>query len=124
MMIDNLVALLMGIPPMLAGGWGAWFVAGLLLSLWTRREKNRLVVHDHSYDYAPVQSKHKSGPVEVAVAVERPPRPAKKAPHSTGDAFGDLAALLEPQGGSHRMPGEAAVDTQEVPVLAAPRSLP
>ena len=71
--------------------------------------------------------KHKSGPVEVAVAVavERPHRPVKNAPHSAGDAFGELAALLEPQEGSHRMPGEAPVEPHhEAPLLAAPRSLP
>ena len=64
--------------------------------------------------------KHKSGPVEVAVAVaiERPHRPVKNVPHSAGDAFGELAALLEPQEGSHRMPGEAG----RAPRSAAARS--
>ena len=127
MLINDLAATLMGIPPMLAVGWGAWFVIGLGLSIWGRREKNRLVVH-HQPMHAP---KHKSGPVEVAVAVavERPHRPVKNVPHSSGDAFGELAALLEPQEGSHRMPGEAPVEPRhephhEAPLLAAPRSLP
>jgi hypothetical protein len=112
----------MTIPPMLAAGWGAWFVFGVGLSIWVRREKNRLVVHEHYHE-----PKHKSGPVEVAVAVavERPHRPVKNVPHSAGDAFGELAALLEPQEGTHRMPGEAPVEGhQEAPLLAAPRSLP
>lgn len=124
MLINDLVATLMAIPPMLAAGWGAWFVVGLGLSIWGRRENNRLVIHHHE----PVRTpKHKSGPVEVAVAVavERPHRPVKNVPHSAGDAFGELAALLEPQEGSHRMPGEAPVEAHhEAPLLAAPRSLP
>ena len=39
MLINDLIALLMGIPPMLAGQWAAWFFVGLILSIWTRREK-------------------------------------------------------------------------------------
>lgn len=124
MLINDLVATLMTIPPMLAAGWGAWFAFGLGLSIWGRRENNRLVIHHHEPVHTP---KHKSGPVEVAVAVavERPHRPVKNVPHSAGDAFGELAALLEPQEGSHRMPGEAPVEAHhEAPLLAAPRSLP
>ena len=129
MLINDLVATLMGIPTMLAAGWGAWFVVGLGLSIWGRREKNRLVIHDH---HQPMHTpKHKYGTVVVAVAiaVERPHRPVKNVPHSAGDAFGELAALLEPQEGSHRMPGEAPVEAHrephhEAPLLAAPRSLP
>jgi hypothetical protein len=125
MLINDLVALLMAIPTTLAAGWGVWFAIGLGLSIWGRREKNRLVIHHHQPMHTP---KHKSGPVEVAVAVavERPHRPAKNVvPHSAGDAFGELAALLEPQEGSHRMPGEAPVEAHhEAPLLAAPRSLP
>lgn len=118
MLINDAVALLMQIPPTLAGGWAAWFFVGLLLSVWGRREKSRPVVHGPS-------QRHKSGPVAVAVAEARPVRAAKTAPHSSGDAFGELAALLEPQEGSHRMPGESPVAKhQEAPVLAAPQSLP
>ena len=129
MLINDFVDLLMRIPPMLAGGWAAWFVVGLLLSVWGRREKGLTVMHGYD-DPMPMHTpKHKSGPVEVAVAVavERP-RPPKKnvpVPHSSGDAFGELAALLEPAEGSHRMPGESRVEAhQEAPMLVAPRSLP
>ena len=115
MSMNDLVALLMHIPPMLAGGWAAWFVVGLVLSIWGRRESERIVVEDE-------MPRHKSGSVQVA---ERPARPAKNVAHSAGDAFGELAALLEPQEGLHRMPGESPVSPhQEAPVLAAPRSLP
>jgi hypothetical protein len=115
MLVNDVIALLMQIPPMLAGGWGAWFVVGLMLSIWGRREKARLVVHGESphYQYDPV-------PV-----VERPSRPVTTVPHSSGDAFGELAALLEPQEGLHRMPGESPfTPKQEAHVLAAPQSLP
>jgi hypothetical protein len=122
MLINDLIALLMAIPPMLAGGWGAWFLVGLMLSVWGRRDKARLVVDDPWSE--PVQSpRHKPEPV---AAYERPARPVKTVvPHSSGDAFGELAALLEPQEGLHRMPGESPVTpNQEAPALAAPRSLP
>lgn len=127
-MINDLVATLMGISTTLAVGWGAWFLIGIGLAVWARREQNSFAFDDRAPMHAPMHTpKHKSGPVEVAVAVavERPQRPVKNVPHSSGDAFGELAALLEPQEGSHRMPGEAAAEAhQEAPLLAAPRSLP
>ena len=48
---------------------------------------------------------------------------------SSGDAFGELEALLEPPAGSHRMPGEASPVSTEpsrsaAPVPGAPQSLP
>ena len=124
MLINDLVALLMQIPPILAGGWAAWFVVGLMLSIWGRRDKAGLVTYDESslYDQSP---RHRPEPVQVVERAERPARPAKNVPHSSGDAFGELAALLEPQEGLHRMPGESPVaPNQEAPLLAAPRSLP
>ncbi len=122
MLINDFVSLLMQIPATLAGGWAVWFLLGLVLSVWGRREKSRVVVHDESPWQQP----------EPAVMEERPERPvrrpAKNVPHSAGDAFGELAALLEQQEGTHRMPGEASPvlreETQEAPALAAPRSLP
>ncbi len=121
MLINDLIALLMQIPPMLAGGWGAWFLVGLVLSIWGRRDQARLVVDDPWSEHVQ-SSRHTSAPVAVH---ERPARPAKNVPHSSGDAFGELAALLEPQEGLHRMPGETPVTpNQEAPLLAAPRSLP
>lgn len=122
MLINDFVSLLMQIPATLAGGWAVWFLLGLVLSVWGRREKSRLVVHDESPWQQP----------EPAVMEERPERPvrrpAKNVPHSSGDAFGELAALLEQQEGTHRMPGEASPvlreEAQEAPALAAPRSLP
>ena len=123
----------------LAAQWGVWFAVGLGLSIWGRREK----AHGYAYDYADAHSHahadaHAAPPVEAVKpkAVERQPRPAT-APHASGDAFGELEALLEPFAGSHRMPGEApsapaaaAAPAPESPVLreaprlAAPQSLP
>jgi hypothetical protein len=111
MLINDLVGLLMRVPPMLAASWGAWFAVGLMLSIWQRRERARLVVHAPS-------PKHKSG-VRPPSGV-RAPKPVKAVPVSSGDAFGDLEALLEPTPtGLHRRPGEASS-----PILAAPQSLP
>lgn len=112
MLINDLVGLLMRVPPALAASWGAWFAVGLMLSIWQRKERARLVVH------AP-PPRHKSG-VRPPSGV-RAPRPVKAvAPATAGDAFGDLEALLEPTpSGMHRRPGE-----EPSPILAAPQSLP
>ena len=122
MLINDIVDLLMGMPRMLAVGWGVWFVAGLVLSIWTRREKSRLVVHAHVPAPRP-----KSGPRPAA-------RVAKPVPHTNGDPFGDLEALFnQAPEGSHRMPGEVPAPApapaineplRNAPVLAAPQSLP
>lgn len=112
MLINDLIALLMQIPPMLAGAWGAWFAVGLVLSIWQRKERERLIVHGPS-------PKHKSG-VRPPSGV-RAPKPGRAVAPSSGDAFGELEALLEPtSSGLHRRPG----DEQPPPMLAAPQSLP
>lgn len=121
MLINDLVALLMQIPPVLAGSWGAWFFVGLLLSIWQRKEKARLVVHGPA-------PKHKSGvrpPADVRVS-----KPVTSVPLSAGDAFGELEALLEPQIGTHRTPGESpvlagvTVTGSNGAAIAAPHGLP
>ena len=121
-MINDLIALLMQVPPRLAAGWGAWFFVGLLLSMWGRREKMYLIVH-----------KHKSG---VRAAAAKPPSGvrapvSKNLPASAADAFADLERLFEePEAKSHRMPGErsspvlAEVTGSNGAALAAPQSLP
>lgn len=120
MLINDLIGLLEDLPRTLAGGWAAWLFMGLLLSVWQRRDSRRLVLQ-------PATPRPKSG--------VRPPsgvpqaRPVKKAPiTTTGDAFGELEALLEEPAGTHRMPGEAPVLTSStgapMPALAAPQSLP
>ena len=127
--METLTALLMSIPPMLAGGWGIWFAAGLALSIWGRYERNR------SWNQAAVEEPM-TMPKETFVERQHA-RAQAKAPHSAGDAFGELEALLEEQtAGTHRMPGEAPsvaeavpshaspVLNNEAPRLAAPQSLP
>lgn len=103
MLINDVVELLMKVPPVLAAQWGVWFAVGLVLSIWTRRETTRLVVH------AP-PPRHKSG--------VRPPAPRKTEVNvpftSGGDAFGELEQLLDSPAPSHRRPGE----------LPAPQALP
>jgi hypothetical protein len=122
MLINDVVAMLMDIPPMLAAQWAAWFTIGLALSIWTRREKSRLVVHGSS---SPRQRSSGSRPVArpVKTVVHQPP---------SGDAFGELEALFnEVQEGSHR-PGEplpvsepaVSEPLRNAPVLASPQSLP
>ena len=128
--MDDLFAMLMDVPPRLAAGWGVWFAVGLVLSIWSRREK--------MYVWAePVVD---SNVVKPPTQAERHARQQAKAPHSAGDAFGELEALLDQQaqGGQHRLPGEApaagapAAESPagespalpEAPRLSAPQSLP
>ena len=122
--MDDLIALLLDIPPMLAAGWLLWFAAGLGLSIWGRREK--MMVWDYPAEAPSVA-------VKAPTQAERHARQQAKAPHSAGDAFGELEALLDQQSQStHRMPGEAPAAAPaaaspvltEAPRLAAPQSLP
>jgi hypothetical protein len=120
MMINDLVAALEKVPPMVAAGWIAWLITGALLSRWSVYERNRVVAE------APAP-RHKSG--------VRAPRQPKTVPFSAGDAFGELEAMLdEKPSGVHRIPGESATpamteppvltNSAGAPALAAPRSLP
>ena len=136
MLINDLLAMLMGIPTVLSAGWGVWFVVGLALSIWSRREKSRLVMH--GYDSAPGYEQPAPRPKSGPRASARPAvvKPVAVAPQATGDPFGDLETLFnEVQEGSHRLPGEAPAAPQpaapaaneplrNAPVLAAPQSLP
>lgn len=130
MMINDLMAMLMNIPTPLAIGWGAWFVVGLALSIWSRREKTHVVTTGY-YDEPAPAPRPKSGPRPSARAPMKP----VTVPQTAGDPFGDLETLFnEVQEGSHRTPGEApaahspspAVNEplRNAPVLAAPQSLP
>ena len=128
MLFNDLIGLLSQIPTRMAVMWGLWFATGLLLSLWARRERMRIHVVDEHDGWPRPKSE------------ERPPARAhshahaavKSVPHSAGDAFGELEALLEPQEGTHRTPGEAPAPAapsmheplRAAPVLAAPQSLP
>ena len=129
MLINDLVDMLMDVPPMLAAGWAAWFFVGLVLSIWGRREKAYLVVHG--------TSEHKSGVRAAAGSkppsgVRAPVKPSSSVPVSAGDAFGELERLLEPEAKSHRRPGESdspvlaevTVTGPNGAALAAPQSLP
>jgi hypothetical protein len=93
MLINDVVAMLMDIPPRLAAQWGVWFAVGLALSIWTRREKSRLVV------VGPTSHQRSSGSRPAV----RPARTVVQTPAVvSGDAFGELEALFnEVQEGSH-----------------------
>jgi hypothetical protein len=122
MLINDVIAALEKVPPMLAGGWVVWLVAGALLSRWSKYEGHRLVTR------APTP-RPKSG-VRPPTAERAAARAPKTIPASAGDAFGELAAMLEPESGLHRMPGDSPVLTNSAgapaaaPALAAPQSLP
>ena len=118
MLLNDLIDLLVDVPPMLAGAWAVWFSAGLMLSIWQRREKDRLVVDEPA-------TRHRSGVYPVSamrplsgVRAPRPIQPRTPPPSPPGgDAFSELDALLESPEGMHRTPGDG-------PALPAPQSLP
>lgn len=117
--MDDLIALLLDIPPVLAAGWGVWFAAGLGLSIWGRREKMMVWAEPEPETIA----------IKTPTPADRHARQQAKAPHSAGDAFGELEALLDQQTQSRRhMPGEEPAAESpvltEAPRLAAPQSLP
>ena len=133
MSIDDLIALLLAMPIGLAAQWGVWFAVGLGLSIWGRRDKNHA-----AYAYAEPEAAEPVKP-KSGVRHARQAAAVATAPHSAGDAFGELEALLEPfAGGTHRTPGEASAAAAaaaepvaasapvltEAPRLAAPQSLP
>ena len=134
--LNDVIDLMMAIPVALAAKWAVWFAFGLALSIWGRREKLYLSTaseHDENpylltaYEHDEAPAKPKSGVrrhASVAAAAAAP---------SSGDAFADLAALFEPQEGTHRTPGEAPAQPgvpsaspvlAEAPRLVAPQSLP
>jgi hypothetical protein len=118
MLINDLLGMLMEVPPVLAAQWAAWFGVGLILSIWGRHEKTRLVVH------AP--TRNKSG-VRPAVRPPAAARTAQAVPASSGDAFAELEALLEQPAGIHRQPGESlnlAEGEPDPSAFPAPQSLP
>jgi hypothetical protein len=119
MLLNDLIALLMQIPPVLASQWAAWFFFGLILSIWTRREKGRTLMHGHT--------RHDAG-VRPVLGLRAPIRTSHTptAPLSAGDAFSDLEALLKQEvAGTHR-PGDAPSLDEPGPAaaLATPQSLP
>jgi hypothetical protein len=117
MMINDFLAMLARVPPMVGAGWAAWLTVGLLLQLWGRRESKMLL-------HAP-SARQKSG-VRPPSGVRAAARPAKRVVAPAGDAFGELEALLEPHMGVHRTPGDSPVLTEPLrsPALVAPQSLP
>jgi len=106
-LVNDLIALAMDVPPILAAQWGVWFVVGLALSVWGRREKARLVIHTEP-------PHHKSG-VRHSSGVRPPKAPSKPAPLPPSDAFSEFEAMLDAQDSMHRTPGDA---------FPAPKSLP
>ena len=105
MLLNDVIELLRDVPPMLAGAWAAWFSVGLMLSIWQRRDRTRLVVHGPAV-------RQRSG-VRTPSSVTPPsgiraPRPVKPRtpPPGGGDAFSELEALLESPTGIHRTPGD------------------
>jgi hypothetical protein len=115
MMINDFAAALEKVPPMMAAGWIAWLITGALLSRWSVYERNRMPV-------AVPAPRQKSG--------VRPPRQPKTVPFTTGDAFGELEAMLDDtSNGTHRVPGDhnespVLTNSAGAPSLAAPQSLP
>lgn len=111
MLVNDLISMLLDIPPVLAAQWGVWFAVGLILSIWGRRERNRLVVH--GYEERHSSDIHHGSGVRHSSGVRRPRSKPIQEPEAApaGDAFGELEAMLNAQeqaaAGMHRTPGDA-----------------
>jgi hypothetical protein len=126
MQMNDLLQMLMEVPPKLAAGWGVWFLVGLVLSIWGRREKAWVTAYSSTKHKSGVRAAAGSKPPSGVRAPVKQPKPVPVAA-SAGDAFGELERLLEPEAPSHRLPGEIApapATPESDPALAAPQGLP
>lgn len=111
MLVNDLISMLLDIPPVLAGQWGVWFAVGLILSIWGRRERMRLVVHGYE-DQHSSGVRHASGVRHSSgVRPTRRPKPAQEPEPGTVDAMSEFEAMLNAQEHEaatvRRTPGEA-----------------
>jgi hypothetical protein len=107
-MVNDLMQLLVDVPPGLAAAWAVWLSAGMLLSMWFRRAKATLALQQAAASR--VVARAKSGPrPAMGARPAAPPRPKPAAPAAMGDPFGDLETLLDPPAGAHRTPGESPI---------------
>jgi hypothetical protein len=124
MQMNDLLQMLMAVPPKLAAGWGVWFLVGLVLSIWGRREKAWATAYRSTKHKSGVRAAAGSKPPSGVRAPVRQPKPAAP-PALANDAFGELERLLEPEAPSHRLPGElspAPAMAENDPALAAPQT--
>lgn len=129
-MANNILQMIVDVPPMLIAAWLAWFIAGGMLAMWYRRASLEA-------EFAPVSApraaarpkpatKPWSGfsttpvseePVMAEPANDEPAAPARAArgtgPVSVGDPFGDLATLLDQPStavpAQPRVPGDSPI---------------
>jgi hypothetical protein len=124
-MSNNLMDMMMDVPPMLLAGWLAWFIAGGILAMWYRRAEV-----EAEFMPAPVPRPSPPRPRAVTrpelVVAEEPtvmasmpvvdePAREKRGPLVVGDPFGDLASLIDqaaqnaPSSPSYRVPGDSPI---------------
>ena len=129
-MANNILQMIVDVPPMLIAAWLAWFIAGGMLAMWYRRASLEA-------EFAPVSApraaarpkpatKPWSGfsttpvseePVMAQPADDEPAAPARAtrgtAPVSVGDPYGDLATLLDQPStavpAQPRVPGDSPI---------------
>ena len=111
-MANNILQMIVDVPPMLIAAWLAWFIAGGMLAMWYRRASLDAEFAPVSAARAAVRPKPASKPwsgfsttpvgeepVMAQPANDEPAAPARAArgtaPVSVGDPFGDLATLLD-----------------------------
>jgi len=98
--MSEILDMLRDVPPTLAGAWGGWVVAGLVLLLWHLRARES--EREAALLRASARERSKSG--VRSEAGQRRPIAKPAAP----DAFGELEALLEPppKTSTSRRPGD------------------
>lgn len=98
-MVNNIMQMIVDVPPMLIAAWLAWFIVGGMLAMWYRRASLEAEFAPVSAPRAAVRPKPATKPWSgfstTAVSEEPVMAPRGTAPGSVGDPFGDLATLLD-----------------------------
>ena len=114
-MANNLMQMILDVPPMLIAAWLAWFLAGGVLAMWYRRASLEAEFAPVSAPRAAVRPKPATKPwtgfsttpvseepvMAQSPVIDEPAAPAAAraprgtSPVSVGDPYGDLATLLD-----------------------------
>ena len=94
-MMNEMLAILADIPPMLAAAWAAWLGAGLLLTVWYRRAKAALEEQHAGSRVVPHHKSSGSRPVARTHVPQATPHPRPATAPAKRDPFADLAQIFE-----------------------------
>ena len=134
-MANNILQMIVDVPPMLIAAWLAWFIAGGMLAMWYRRASLEAEFAPVSAPRAAVRPKPATKPwsgfsttavseepMAQSPAIDEPAARATRgtAPVSVGDPYGDLATLLDQPTTAVPAPPRAPADSPILNSSGAP----